>query len=636
MWRAFFPYPAPRPHQAPTIEALLDALSHQAHVLLHAPTGSGKTPMVLAAVLPYALEHQKTILYLTRTHSQANRVESEVRKIMQKCKHHAPFRAINLSAKTALCEFQHDPAGQWCQKCPKKLDTITPGGFDAALYNEDNLTQYAERTGTCSYGLMKAIIPACTLVLGTYPHLVTPIRSLFFTRDWSEYLIIIDECHNLQFQLEDYFSLHVPAADWQWLHTIPLPPTNPWKKILADPSKLFPLVMDPTTQPGFLEFKTALLKHHPPPAVSSWIFGINHLLPFAPTLNLTDLFFFERDDHGIHHHCLDGLPFCRQIFTAAYALISMSGTLHTKSYRRRFELTEGPRPIILITMPYTFPLENMVLFYTPDTPFQYAARTPELYARVVRRLQEIVPLFPNKIGIFCGSYEILTALTAAGLPEICTRTQRELYAESPHQPAHAMKDLITTFKSTPKPAVLLGVCGGRFAEGEDFDQNCLPVVLLIGLPFTPPSPAQAAKERYFALKWGDSAAEYWRFSPALNKVNQTLGRGIRSATDRCEMIVWDSRIATFRDELMPWLGRLLSPLPSLPQLREQVRMFFRVHPAGDSPHEWIEYVARKHGLSPDATKQLRTRVTRYLMRHPHINVLEYCEAICGSGLDFLP
>jgi hypothetical protein len=38
--------------------------------------------MVLAAVLPFAVEHQKTILYLTRTHSQTNRVESEVRKRM--------------------------------------------------------------------------------------------------------------------------------------------------------------------------------------------------------------------------------------------------------------------------------------------------------------------------------------------------------------------------------------------------------------------------------------------------------------------------------------------------------------------------------------------------------------------------
>jgi len=61
--------------------------------------------------------------------------------------------------------------------------------------------------------------------------------------------------------------------------------------------------------------------------------------------------------------------------------------------------------------------------------------------------------------------------------------------------------LIKAFKARATPphsgAVLLGVCGGRNSEGEDYPGNYMNSVIIAGLPYHMPTPRVKAKISYY-------------------------------------------------------------------------------------------------------------------------------------------
>ena len=80
-YRDFFPYPVFRTKQQEIIEKIENAARLRKNVLLSAPNGTGKTIIVLSALIPVALEYKLKIVYMCRTHAQSDRVIKELKKI---------------------------------------------------------------------------------------------------------------------------------------------------------------------------------------------------------------------------------------------------------------------------------------------------------------------------------------------------------------------------------------------------------------------------------------------------------------------------------------------------------------------------------------------------------------------------
>ena len=77
----FFPYPTFRSEQEHIINQIETAARVKKNILLVAPNGTGKTVMVLSALLPIAYERKLKIVYMCRTHAQSDRVILELKKI---------------------------------------------------------------------------------------------------------------------------------------------------------------------------------------------------------------------------------------------------------------------------------------------------------------------------------------------------------------------------------------------------------------------------------------------------------------------------------------------------------------------------------------------------------------------------
>jgi len=234
-----------------------------------------------------------------------------------------------------------------------------------------------------------------------------------------------------------------------------------------------------------------------------------------------------------------------------HASIHLSGTLAPlEEYRDALGLGEGAR---LLTVPPGFPLENRRLFYEPvlSTRYEELKRDPTIVARIADRLAEIIQSLPVKTAIFFPSFELMDRVLAAGLqsalPAGAVVESRQI----------SMADLwrsVEVFKRDPGGSVLLGVTGGRIAEGIDFPDEELEAVVVVGIPFPKPT----AKREALRAFWDRETGHGWEYAieaPAQRAILQALGRMIRSENDRGIGIVLDRR-ATIFSPVLPGLEPL--------------------------------------------------------------------------------
>ena len=102
---------------------------------------------------------------------------------------------------------------------------------------------------------------------------------------------------------------------------------------------------------------------------------------------------------------------------------------------------------------------------------------------------------------------------------------------------------IETFKK--KGGIFLSVVGGRISEGMDFPSDELEVIIIVGIPYPPPSARQQALQKYYEKKYGNG----WKYAveaPTTRKLLQAIGRLIRDKDDRGIAIILDERAKRFK------------------------------------------------------------------------------------------
>ncbi len=109
--------------------------------------------------------------------------------------------------------------------------------------------------------------------------------------------------------------------------------------------------------------------------------------------------------------------------------------------------------------------------------------------------------------------------------------------------------------------VLLGVCGGRYSEGEDYPGDEMNSVIIAGFPYHIPSPRVQAKIDYYNKKFNNQGWNFAYLYPAIQRANQAGGRTIRLATDKGTIIFMDSRFKTKINWISDWIRSELEVIP---------------------------------------------------------------------------
>lgn len=251
----------------------------------------------------------------------------------------------------------------------------------------------------------------------------------------------------------------------------------------------------------------------------------------------------QPENPTLYFKLLDPSVISEPIFQQAHSSILMSGTLSpTRMYADILGVTSDRirgKEILLREYQSPFPKENRLILVTKDLTTRYTRRGEEMYRSIAEKIGEVARSVRGGMAVFFPSYELLNSI-AAYLPEEVRRRmiveRRELGKEEKNRLYELLRD--------DRASILLAVQAGSFSEGLDYESNTLKAIIVVGLPLSPPTLEVKLIQAYYAAHYGREKGKlYGYLYPAMTKVLQAAGRGIRSERDRCIIILMDYRFA---------------------------------------------------------------------------------------------
>ncbi len=180
---------------------------------------------------------------------------------------------------------------------------------------------------------------------------------------------------------------------------------------------------------------------------------------------------------------------------------------------------------------------------------------PHGFGRLGDRVARVLEALPVRTAVLFPDFDLMRRVLEAGLQ---SQLPPNPYVEYARLPSSDLWRPLEGWKSEPASSVLLGVAGGRLAEGVDRPEDELGAVVLAGLPYPRPTAKQRALEQFFDRAGLPGAAYAYR-APAERAVRQAFGRLARTEHDRGLAIVLDRRAPEFAS-ILPGL----EPIRDLP------------------------------------------------------------------------
>ncbi len=227
----FFPHDIIRGGQDQLIKDLEQTFSEKKILLAHAPTGLGKTASALAVAIPYALENNKKILFLTNRHTQ-HQIAIETLKLIKQ-KTGEQVICADLIGKKWMCN--QEVAGLFGSEFNEYCKSVVEKGecpFYSRVRDKKNLTveakvklhelmnkspQHCEEVivlgkaaEMCSYELSLALAKEALVLIGDYYYAFNPfVQNTLFNKlelKMEDIILIVDEGHNLPNRIAEMAS----------------------------------------------------------------------------------------------------------------------------------------------------------------------------------------------------------------------------------------------------------------------------------------------------------------------------------------------------------------------------------------------------------------------------------------------
>ncbi len=252
----------------------------------------------------------------------------------------------------------------------------------------------------------------------------------------------------------------------------------------------------------------------------------------------------DRGNKAFEAYCLDSAIACRPIMEC-HASVHMSGTLKPlDEYRRSTGL---PDDAMLAEVLSPFPPENRLVLYADDvtTKYEDIERDGTMTDRIAAHISELVTRVPRSTIVFYPSYAMMKRIAS----KVTSASDgRSVYFEDREMDQGEFMKVVSDFKLAPGRALLHAISGGRVSEGIDFPGAEMELAIIAGIPYPKPTAKQRALEHFCEIRFG-RGWEHAVKAPTARRLQQAIGRLIRSETDLGVAVVLDKRAVHFVDSL---------------------------------------------------------------------------------------
>ncbi|MBU2637381.1 MAG: ATP-dependent DNA helicase [Nanoarchaeota archaeon] len=582
----FFPHETIRPVQNEFMDKVKEALENKHHLIVHAPTGIGKTAAVLTPAIEHALKNKTTVFFLTSRHTQHMIAVETLININNKNK----ITAVDIVGKKHMCGHKgintltSSEFSEYCKAVKEKDECEYYSNFKKKgkltfaaelLINQMNkpvhvedLVRKCKKEKICPFEVACNIGKTANVIIADYYHVLHPgVRETLFKKtgkNLADSIIIMDEAHNIPARARKLltFTLSTYAIEQAIKEAKSVEMEETAKHLmelqktveafaskidfqkheaLISKKELFGKIEDITNYELFagtlhtigdeiIETKKRSFCTSIANFLDAWTGPDNGFTRIASTGFLKSGKAFA----AITYKCLDPSIPLKEIASSARSIIAMSGTLTpTDMYKDLL----GFEKAVCAEYESPFPKENRLGLIVPQTSTKYTARSPAMYSLIARKCAEIANAIPGNAAIFFPSYRIMEDVYAT----FRTLYNRTIFTEQPGMGKEEKAGMLDSFKSYKGiGAVLLGVSAGSFGEGIDLMGDFLKGVVIVGLPLTKPDLETEELIKYFDLKYS-KGWDYGYIMPAIITTMQNAGRCIRSETDRGIIVFLDER-----------------------------------------------------------------------------------------------
>jgi len=588
MEQYFFPYKEFRRSQEAFVTEVYNCVKEGKSLIVHAPTGSGKSVSTLAPALKHAIDKDINILFLTSRHTQHKIVIDTLREIKQKYK--LNFLVSDIVGKKHMCSQQGAELANgrdftdWCNKLVednkcnyylnskskekkverefllKKLEENNP--LDVASFCEES-----KENNFCGFELSVDVGKKAKVIIADYFHVLNPsIREAILSKmnkKIGNSIIVFDEAHNLPDRCRDLMSENLTNNMIEMAFKEAKDKDELATKILELGYKLEELGREKI----IIDQYEALVKK------DEFFDKVNEIQDYWKLIAELDLFadkirekekrsfvgslarflekWVEQDDGfvriikkghfksgknyiALSYRCLDPSIVLRPILSEAYCCIFMSGTLTpTDMYADIF----GIKDIIKREYKDPFPRDNRLNLIVTGVTTKFTKRDNKMYEDIAKKCSNIVDKIPGNVILFFPSYNFRDDVDFY----FRNITTKKIFYEINGANKGEREGILDDFKKAKvQGAVLLAISNGSYGEGIDLPGDLLNGVVVVGLPLAKPDLETKELINYYDKKYG-KGWDYGYVMPAFIKSLQNAGRCIRSETDKGVIVFLEER-----------------------------------------------------------------------------------------------
>jgi DNA excision repair protein ERCC-2 len=428
------------------------------------------------------------------------------------------------------------------------------------IMHPDAIIDLAKRYTLCPAEIMLDLTVYSDIIVGDYNYVFDPavyLKRIFLNQDYSDWILIIDEAHNLYQRGIEYYSPAIKRVEiLELIGFHKKTKSKVYKDLLAALERfkeLFytihedgelhhehqqyfePHLNTQDWQTAFNDYETAFIKYliyklktklvYPDDPFESLYYSLRHFVTVIKMEGPMYVPNYNAEAGGILKiQCCDPSQHLANRISGFHSVIAMSATLDPiEYYRDILGFTVDRTKTLQLDSP--FPTENRKLIIIPGLSTRYKNRN-RLYPHYAEIIKEVIILKKGNYIAFLPSFEFLQNINLfLGSINSEKITQQMRMTESDRD------SVLESLRNSAEPKLLLAVLGGIFSEGIDFSGDmCIGIII-----FSPGLPQITYERelirRYYENKNGNGF-DYAYLYPGINKVIQATGRLIRSYQDK--------------------------------------------------------------------------------------------------------